>query len=155
MRCLPLYKEKFVLLARSTPDMVKRKSITWDEASELPLCLLVSELQNRLLINTAFHRAKVQPHIVVETNSPFALYTHVKTAGLYSIVPQSLGLLSAFGALDDVVAIPLTPNIDSMVGLISLDREPRAPMVEIAWKMAEELNLKAKIDAHLIADDFA
>jgi len=50
-----------------------------------------------------------------------------------------------FGALDDIVAIPLTPNVDSAVGLISLDREPRSPMVEVAWKLAEALKLEANI----------
>lgn len=148
MRCLPLYKEKFVLLARKTPEMAKRTSISWDEAAEFPLCLLVSELQNRLLIDTAFHRANVKPRVLIETNSPFALYTHVRTAGLYSIVPQSLGLLNVFGALDDVVAIPLTPNIDCEVGLISLNNEPRSPMVDVAWKMAESLNLEKNMDSN-------
>jgi DNA-binding transcriptional LysR family regulator len=148
MQCLPLYKEKFALLARNTPEMASRDSISWDEASELPLCLLVSELHNRLLINTAFQHANVQPRVLVETNSPFALYTHVRTAGLYSIVPQSL--LSVFGVLDGVVTIPLTPNVDSVVGLISLDKEPRSPMVEVAWKMAEALNIETSIDSHVI-----
>jgi DNA-binding transcriptional LysR family regulator len=152
MKCLPLYKEKFVLLARNTPDMAKRTSISWDEAAEFPLCLLVSELQNRLLIDTAFHSANVKPRIMIETNSPFALYAHVRNAGLYSIVPQSLGLLNVFGALDDVVAIPLTPNIDCEVGLITLNREPPTPMVEVAWKMAEALNLEKSIDARLVND---
>jgi len=145
MRYLPLYKENFVLLAKKSSEIAGRRSISWDEAAELPLCLLVSELQNRLLINTAFQRANVKPHVEVETNSPFALYTHVRTAGLYSIVPQSLGILNVFGALDDIVAIPLTPNVDSAVGLISLDREPRSPMVEVAWKLAEALKLEASI----------
>lgn len=147
MQYLPLYKEKFVLLAPKTSEIADRDTISWDETAKLPLCLLVSELQNRLLINNAFERANVKPRVIVETNSPFALYTHVRTAGLYSIVPQSLGLLSAFGELGDIVAIPLTPSFDSPVGLISLDREPRSPMIEIAWKQAKKLRLETSIDS--------
>jgi DNA-binding transcriptional LysR family regulator len=145
MQCLPLYKEKFVLLAQKTSAVASCDSISWDDAARLPLCLLVSELQNRLLINTAFQLANVKPRVMVETNSPFALYTHVRTAGLYSIVPQSLGILSVFGGLDDIVAIPLTPSLDSVVGLLSLDRDPRSPMVEFAWKQAEALKIDENI----------
>lgn len=153
MRYLPLYKEKFVLLARNSSEVAKRTSISWDEVSDLPLCLLVSELQNRVLINTAFHRANVEPQVVVETNSPFALYTHVRTAGLYSIVPQSLGLLNVFHGLDDITAIPLTPGVGSTVGLISMNKEPRSHMLEAVWKHAETLSLETSIDSFINGAD--
>lgn len=113
---------------------------SWSEALTLPLCLLTSELQNRLLINAAFKRADVVPHVVLETNSPMTLYSHVLSAGLYSIVPQSLGIFSILPSLDDIVLICLTPTVDNEVGLISLDREPRSPMVEAAWKKAQSLS---------------
>ncbi|NLC24601.1 LysR substrate-binding domain-containing protein [Oxalobacter vibrioformis] len=136
-RYLSLFKETFVLVAQKTSEIAQRDSLSWSEAAELPLCLLADELQNRMQINAAFKRANVKPRIVLETNSPMTLYTHVRSAGLYSILPQSQGIFSMPPGLDDVVRISLTPTVDNAVGLISLDKEPRSPMVEAAWKQAK------------------
>lgn len=137
---LPLFKETFVLVAQKTSEIAHRESLSWSEAAELPLCLLADELQNRMQINAAFKRANVKPRIVLETNSPMMLYTHVRSAGLYSILPQSQGIFSVPSALDDVVRISLTPTVDNAVGLISLDKELRPPMVEKAWEQAKSLS---------------
>lgn len=74
LRTVPLYRDELVLL---TSDPAVRESgapISWRAASELPLCLLAPELQNRQLIDRAFARAGA-PQIAprVETDSVAAL----------------------------------------------------------------------------------
>jgi len=60
------------------------------DAAALPLCLLTRNMQNRRIINAAFRRADVEPRVVVETDSVFALYSNVRCAQMYSILPHSL-----------------------------------------------------------------
>ncbi len=91
----------------------------------LPLCLLTTNMQNRRIINAAFRRANAQPRVVVETDSVFALYSHVRCAELFSIVPHSL--LCLFEIREELTAIPLTPELNRAIGLIARDHDPLSP----------------------------
>jgi DNA-binding transcriptional LysR family regulator len=73
-------RERHVLLARDAKLL--DPAISWQGAAELPLCLLTPNMQNRRIIDAAFRQAGVSPRLVVETNSLFALYSHVRCAGL-------------------------------------------------------------------------
>lgn len=78
---LPLYRENYVLLARRSVIRSIESSISWLEASKLPLCLLTPNMQNRQLLDSVFREAGTSPNIVVETDSVLALYAHVLSAG--------------------------------------------------------------------------
>lgn len=140
MKCLPIFRENFVLLARKDSEVAKRTSMSWGEAARLPLCVLTNELRSRQQINAAFEQANAKPHIVLETNSPATLYNHVLSAGLYSIVPHCLGVLRILPSLDEVSLIELTPATYDVVGLIALDKELTSPLIKAAWEYVESLN---------------
>jgi DNA-binding transcriptional LysR family regulator len=144
-RILPLYRERYVLLARDPASVSDLKEMSWQAAAELPLCLLTPNMQNRRIIDAAFRRANAQPRVVVETDSVFALYSHVRCAELFSIVPHSL--LCLFEMREELAAIPLTPELNRAIGLIALDHDPLSPMVAAAWAVTQTLDLEARFNA--------
>jgi len=113
---LSLYCERHVLLARNPAWGLFGGELSWRDAAELPLCLLTPNMQNRRLIDAAFRDAGAAAQVVMETDSIFALYAHVRSAGLYSVVPHSM--LNPFENPSDLVAIPLKPALTRNVGLI-------------------------------------
>jgi len=144
-KVMPLYRERYFLLARngSLPDVTS--TVSWEAASRLPLCLLTSNMQNRQIINDAFRRARVEVKPRVETDSVIALYSHVRHAGLFSIVPHSL--LSLFEMHQGVETILLTPELGRQIGLIALSHEPVSPVVTAAWSVFQNCGLQARLDA--------
>lgn len=143
----PLYLERYMLLARDRASLEGRAQIDWQEAAQLPMCLLTSHMQNRRIIDAAFRRADAQANIVVETDSVFALYSQVRHAGLFSVVPHSL--LCLFEPDESMVAIPLVPELSRSIGLISLDHDPCSPIVTVARRIAAQIDLQARFDAFL------
>lgn len=145
LRVLPLYRERHVLLARAPDRRLTAGNLGWDDIAELPLCLLTPNMQNRRLIDAAFREAGVTPKVRLETDSVFALYAHVRCAGLYSVVPHSL--LNLFEMRQEVSAIPLLPELSRQIGLISRSREQAPPVLEAAWNIAARLDWQARFDA--------
>jgi DNA-binding transcriptional LysR family regulator len=135
----PLYEERYVLLAtRGRRGLDGRASIGWAEAAELPLCLLVPEMQNRRIVNSAFAAAGASPTPVVETDSIATLVNHVRDAGLVAIAPD--GFLERLGIGEDLACLRLdTPDLVHTVGLVVADREPTPPYVAALWQAAQEV----------------
>lgn len=144
-RTLPLYRERHVLLARDPDLPLAGGQLGWADVAGLPLCLLTPNMQNRHLIDAAFREAGVTPRVMVETDSVFALYAHVRCAGLYSVVPHSL--LSLFEMRQEVTAIPLHPELSRSIGFISRVQDPVPPVPESAWNVAARLDLQVRLDA--------
>jgi DNA-binding transcriptional LysR family regulator len=140
-RIWPLYRERYVLLARNAESIGNRTEMTWADAAKLPLCLLTTNMQNRRIITAAFRRAKVQPKVVIETDSIFALYSHVLCAEVFSVVPHSM--LCLLDTRHDLTAVPLTPELNRAIGLLALDHDPLPPIVEAAWSITQTLDLSA------------
>lgn len=145
-RVLPLYREHYMLIARDATAIGVRTEITWQEVASLPLCLLTPDMQNRRIINTAFRKRGLHPRVVVETDSIFALYSHVRCAGLFSIVPHSL--LALLHVDKDVAAFPITPKLTRAIGLITLNQDPCPPLQTAAWTIAAQLDLQSHFDGH-------
>ncbi len=150
-RILPLYRERYVLLARDASSLRNRKAMSWANAAELPLCLLTPDMQNRRIFDAAFRRLHAQPRVAVETNSIFALYSHVRCAELFSIVPHSL--LCLFEMREELTVIPLTPELNRAIGLIALDHDPPLHLVAAAWEIMQTVDLEARFD-RLISGDY-
>jgi len=143
-RVLPLYRERYVLLARNAGEFPSDKTLNWSDIAELPLCLLDSNMQNRKIIDAAFRDAGVVPNVVVETNSVFALYSQVRCAGLFSIVPHSL--LSLFEMRQEVTAIPLNPELSRQIGLIAPKNHLLPPVLDEFWSVTQALDLQTRFD---------
>ncbi|PWB80283.1 MAG: transcriptional regulator [Methylocystaceae bacterium] len=143
-RVMPLYRERYVVLARNAAALGDRASMTWREAAELPLCLLTRNMQNRRIIDAAFRRADAHPRVVAETDSVFALYSNVRCAEMCSIIPHSL--LALFELREELIAIPLTPELNRAIGLIALDNDPASPIVSAIWTITKQMDLDARFD---------
>jgi DNA-binding transcriptional LysR family regulator len=139
LRVLPLYRERYVLLARDAAALGDCASMSWRDAAKLPLCLLTRNMQNRRIIDAAFQRAGVHPNVVVETDSVFALYSNVRCAEIFSIMPHSL--LALFEMREELTAIPLAPDLFRKIGIVALDQEPAPPIVSAIWKLTSQLDL--------------
>lgn len=139
-----LYQERYMLLARDGALPKELSEISWQQAATLPMCLLTPSMQNRRIIDAAFRRADVQAKVEVEADSVFALYSHVRYAELFTIVPHSL--LYLFELRGDLTAIPVTPELSRAIGMISLDHQQCSPMVTAVRAIAEQLNLQQRFD---------
>ena len=136
VRSQPLYEECFVLLATPGRGLDQLRSISWAAAAELPLCLLVPEMQNRRIVNAAFAVAGATPTPVLETNSIAAMVSHVREAGLVAVAPEPLA--DRLGAAAGLIRVPLTaPEVRQRIGLVVPDREPVPPLVAALWAAAE------------------
>ena len=136
VRSLPLYQERYVLLARRGHGHDEAASIGWAAAAELPLCLLVPEMQNRRIVNAAFAAAGVSPVPVVETDSIAALINHVRETDLVAVAPDRL--IERLGIGEDLVRLRLdAPDLVHTVGLVVADREPTPPFVTALWAAAQ------------------
>jgi DNA-binding transcriptional LysR family regulator len=143
-RVLPLYRERYVLLARDAAALNNCASMSWRDAAALPLCLLTRNMQNRRIVDAAFRRAGVCPRVVVETDSVFALYSNVRCAEIYSIMPHSL--LALFELREELTAIPLEPELNRGIGLISLNSEPASPILAAAWAISKRIDLDSQFN---------
>lgn len=125
---VPLIEERYHLVAAKAAAPANRASITWREASEMPLCLLTTDMQNRRIINRHMAEAGATIAPRLESNSMIVLFTHVLTGQWASIMP--LEAARSFGFADDVVVIPLVePEVSHSVGVVALERDPNTPLV--------------------------
>ncbi len=123
-----LYSERYCLFLPIGHALAERPSVTWREASELPLGLLTPNMQNRRIIDRAFRTANCTPAIALETNSVINLCSNVRLMGLASVMPHYI--LDVLGNDPGLVAIPLLdPEVSHSVGLVALDRDPLGPLV--------------------------
>jgi DNA-binding transcriptional LysR family regulator len=142
---LHLFDERYVLLADRKVSL--DPSLTWEQAAQLPMCLLTGKMRNRQVIDAAFRRAGVQPTVVLETDSLFSLYAHVSEAGLFSIVPHSL--LNFFDLKNRVQARPVVPQLTRSIGLIARNQPALAPITGALWEIARGLDLQPRFDLAL------
>jgi DNA-binding transcriptional LysR family regulator len=138
---LPLFEERYVLLAGRDAEL--EPSVTWEKAACLPLCLLSGKMRNRQILDAAFRRAGVKADPLLETDSLFTLYAHVRAAGLYSIMPHSL--LKFFDS-ENVQMRPLLPSLTRPVGLIARNRPSLAPVSRAVLDVARDLGLQRRFD---------
>lgn len=137
VRSLTLYREHYFLVTGDPNLFRKRRSVTWTEAASLPLCLLTPDMQNRRILDSAFHLAGQQLRPVIETNSILALYSYVRNDAAATILTQtSLHLL---GRPNWLRALPIVePDLQRTIGLVYPERDPQQPMtkafVEIACR---------------------
>jgi DNA-binding transcriptional LysR family regulator len=143
----PLYSERYVLVAGAHPGRRLKPTISWTEASRLPLCLFSREMHNREIIDEAFQQAGVAPRVMVETNTISVLYAMVRSGEMCSVMPVS-ALPDYF--LDGQITLhPLDPPLSALVGMLRLRQKMMPPLLEEAWKMASKLDLQGRLDAVL------
>jgi DNA-binding transcriptional LysR family regulator len=126
VRAIPLYRERYFLFTAAGGPLGRRKSVTWREAAEAPLCLLTPDMQNRRILDAHFLEAGAAPRPSLETNSVVTLCSHLRSGQWSSVLPQSFFPL--FGDPSGLRAIPVVePDVSHSVGLVVPGREPLTP----------------------------
>lgn len=76
---VPLYSERYHLIAAAGTPLADQESVTWKQVSGLRLCLLTSDMQNRRIINKHMAEAGVEAKPTLESNSMIVLFSHIRT----------------------------------------------------------------------------
>lgn len=122
-RGLPLYTERYALLAAPGGPFEGRAAIAWAEAAAMPLCLLTPDMQNRRLIDRRLREAGASPACTLESNSLTALLAHVRSGRWATIAP-----IGRAAPPEGLCAIPLEPAAAHDIGLILPPRDVHVPL---------------------------
>ncbi len=147
VRTLPLYSERYYLLARRadlSDALIAQEAVPWEKAADLRLCLLTSDMQNRRIADTAFRMTGRAVEPAMETNSIVTLYTIVRAGSCVSIVPGQL--LTFVPPLPELVALPLVdPELSHVVGLAYADRDPPPPLAKALAVAAADADIAQRV----------
>ncbi|HWV40500.1 LysR family transcriptional regulator [Pseudorhodoplanes sp.] len=124
---VPLYQERYQLLTSHDAPLGTREQVTWAEVSQVPLCLLTPDMQNRRIIDELLRSAGGNPQPTLESNSVVVLFAHVRTGRWATIMPSKLA--ETLGLTDTIRAIPIVePEAVHTIGLVVPAREPMTPL---------------------------
>ena len=143
VKTYPLYEERYILLTPTRGPFRGRKSVTWTEAAETPLCLLTPDMQNRRLVNSVFASVGCAPNVHAESNSLLTLCSHIRTGAWSSVLPHNL--LWLFGTPKGMLALPLVePERSFTVGMVVRRQKPQPPLVEAFIKCVKNVDLEVE-----------
>jgi DNA-binding transcriptional LysR family regulator len=127
VQTVPLYEEKYRLLVAADAPLGNRESVTWKEVSQVPLCLLTPDMQNRRIIDGLLKGAGGESRPTLESDSMILLFSHVRTGRWASVMPAKLA--ETLGLTDTIQAIPIVePEAVHTIGLVVPAREPQTPL---------------------------
>jgi DNA-binding transcriptional LysR family regulator len=89
LQVVPLYEERYIVLASSDQLMPEGNTMSWADAAQLPLALLTPDMRIRQVIDKAFAESGVTVTPQVQTDSVASLYAHVGVGAWASIVPHT------------------------------------------------------------------
>jgi DNA-binding transcriptional LysR family regulator len=148
MRVARLYRERFLLLMPDDSPLAGERVVGWAAAAELPLCALTQDMRNRRILDAAMATAGARLAPVMETDNVGALYAHLATRRLSSIVSHAW--VHAFGVPVGSCVRPLAdPNPNPPVGLVALAREPPSILVDAVWTAMDGADLSAEFERSL------
>jgi len=124
---VPLYQERYQLLTAADAPLGNRQRVTWAEVSQVPLCLLTPDMQNRRIIDGLLRSAGGVANPTLESNSMIVLFAHVRTGRWASVMPARLA--ETLGLTATIRAIPIVePEAVHTIGLVVPAREPMTPL---------------------------
>jgi DNA-binding transcriptional LysR family regulator len=124
---VPLYQERYQLLTAADAPLGNRQRVTWAEVSQVPLCLLTPDMQNRRIIDGLLRSAGGTAQPTLESNSMIVLFAHVRTGRWASVMPARLA--ETLGLTATIRAIPIVePEAVHTIGLVVPAREPMTPL---------------------------
>jgi DNA-binding transcriptional LysR family regulator len=141
---IPLYRERYRLLTSAGAPLGNRRSVTWAEVAQVPLCLLTPDMQNRRIIDRLLKGAGGESRPTLESDSMIVLFSHVRTGRWASVMPAKLA--ETLGLTDTIRAIPITePEAVQTIGMVVPVREPMTPVATAL--IAEARRVAPQLDA--------
>jgi DNA-binding transcriptional LysR family regulator len=145
VRTMPLYRERYVLLASADQLPPAQESLTWTAAASMGLCLLTPDMMNRRFLDEVFASLDCRPNVVMETNSISTLYAHVRDGSTATIMPHTW--LQTFRVPADMRVIPLIdPVITHRVGLLLPHHRPESMLSRALIKVVHQVNMTRALD---------
>lgn len=145
VRVFPLYRERYLFLTPQGGALSERAEVSWAEAAAEPLCLLLPVMQNRRIIDGYFADAGVEASVVLETDTISAIYAHVTSLGLSSIIPHTW--LHGFGIPDGARLLRLPrPKRSFQVGLVLAGRAPEPMLARALVNVASRIDMRGELD---------
>jgi DNA-binding transcriptional LysR family regulator len=148
---LPVYSEKMSLLVPDTDEFKGRTSITWEEASRLPLAMLRQKLRERAFVDKMFQKVGCKPAPKIESESIVHLMFQVQYTELCTIIPSHFtkmpGLHAGTRALDLV-----EPVASHDVAIFWAEGETTMPMAKALIKIIRQMNKSGELAAQLSDD---
>jgi DNA-binding transcriptional LysR family regulator len=145
VRVVPLYRERYLLLTSCDGEFAGRDSISWAEAASTPLCLLSPVMENRRILNRNFAEVGVTVTPVVETDTVSAIYAHVDTMRLSTIIVHAW--LHMFGVPEGTCLVPLErPPRSYQVGLVLADRDPEPMLARALLDIARLVDMPGELN---------
>jgi DNA-binding transcriptional LysR family regulator len=145
VRVIPLYRERYLFLTPRSNGFTERDSIAWVEAASASLCLLTPAMQNRRILDGHFAAAGVEATPVVETDTVSAIYAHVASMGLSSIIPHAW--LHSIDVPDGARVLPLPrPKRSFHVGLVLAGSGPESMLARALVDTAREVDIRGELD---------
>jgi DNA-binding transcriptional LysR family regulator len=127
VNAVPLYQERYQLLTSADAPLGNRKTVTWAEVAQVPLCLLTPDMQNRRIIDRLLRSAGGESRPTLESDSMILLFSHVRTGRWASVMPARLA--ETLGLTATIRAIPIRePEAVQTIGLVVPAREPMTPV---------------------------
>lgn len=130
---MALYEEPLYLLLPDNDWLDDSPTISWAEASKLPLCLLSKSMRERQIMDDAFEKAGVQCKPVLESNSIFQLAFHSMAGDLATIVPKRFAHLP-----NTKQKLLETPTVSDTLGLVWVYGNPVLPMTKATTVLMRE-----------------
>jgi DNA-binding transcriptional LysR family regulator len=116
LQVVPLYEERYIVLAPGDQLMPDGNTMSWADAARLPLALLTPDMRIRKVIDNAFKHNGVTVRPRVETDSVASLYAHVGSGAWASIVPHTW--LRALPVVGTTRAVPLIgPDVRAQISV--------------------------------------
>ena len=141
LRALAQYTEHYFLVRKAAkPDsrgMQLGQPMGWQEAAELPLCLMTADMHHRHVVDTAFAQAGATVRPVLQTNSILTLALTAVGGAVCCVMPGAL--VGAVRPYSELEAHPLmSPEIHTPIGFLVLAAERMPRTLETALALAQD-----------------
>jgi DNA-binding transcriptional LysR family regulator len=147
---LPLYAERYVLLAPSDMLPAGTSTVRWPDAAQLPLALLTPDMRARQVLDEVFAEHGITLSPQVETDSVASMLAHVATRRWACIVPHTWLWTNSMTA-DMRVFELVDPVLTAQISVATNSTGPGSPVARAFSTTAQKLNLNDFFDARLLA----
>jgi DNA-binding transcriptional LysR family regulator len=128
--CEPILTEPFCLVCPADHPLATREQVRWSDLAGFPLVLLDQASGSRRLIDEAFARQQVTPHVVQQLGHPTTVFRMVESGIGVAVLPALA--LDAYRA-PGLVARRLSPRIDRHIMLVHRQNRSLSPLAQQVW----------------------